>query len=42
MNQNKVNQVLMLIVGSLTGTSVIAVIVNIILSYHNFGPKFMN
>jgi hypothetical protein len=32
----------MLIVGCLTGSSVIALIVNIILSYKNFGSNFMD
>ena len=42
LNQNKTNQVLMLIVGCLTGSSVLALIVNIILSYKNFGKNFMD
>ena len=41
-SQNKTNQILMLIVGCLTGSSVIALIVNIVLGYKNFGTTFMN
>jgi hypothetical protein len=41
MNKNKVNQVLMAIVGALTGGSVFALIANIVLSYKNFGATYM-
>ncbi len=40
-NKNKMNQVLMFIVGCLTGTSVIALIANIIISYRDFGAPYM-
>lgn len=41
LNENKRNQVLMLIVGFLTGFSTLALIGNIILSYRLFGAEFM-
>lgn len=40
-NLNKVNQTLMLIVGFLTGSSTIGMIINIVLSYASFGSSFM-
>jgi hypothetical protein len=41
LNKNKTNQVLMLIVGSLTGVSTLALVANIILSYDHFGSAYM-
>ena len=37
LNRTKVNKILMLIVGSLTGTSALSMVLNIALGYVNFG-----
>ena len=41
LNRLKVNKVLMIIVGSLTGVSAISMVINIIISYKNFGAAYM-
>jgi predicted PurR-regulated permease PerM len=37
LNRTKVNKILMIIVGSLTGVSALSMVLNIILGYINFG-----
>jgi len=41
LNVNKVNQILMIVVGSLTGASTVAMMINIVISYGNFGSAYM-
>jgi len=41
LNRTKVNKILMIIVGSLTGVSALSMVLNIILGYVNFGSAYM-
>ena len=41
LNRTKVNKILMIIVGSLTGVSALSMVLNIVLGYINFGSTHM-
>ena len=40
-NRSKMNKILVIIIGCLTGTSALSMIVNIIISFNTFGVDYM-